>query len=86
VVVEVVCICSRCVVVFFTCSCVTAIYVLYFALRVLCYNIYNVFVDSSRKGDTAIDSAREGCVAIRLGVQLLKKWNSFFKFSYFGIP
>lgn len=78
-VVEVVRKCSRCVVVFFTCSCVTAIYVLYFALRVLCYNIYNVFVDSSRKGDTAFESARQGCLVIKLGVQLLKKMKQLFQ-------
>jgi hypothetical protein len=74
----VVCKFSRCAV-FFTCSCVTAIYVLYFVLRVLCCNIYDVFVGSSRKGDTAFESVRQGCLVIKLGLQLLKKWNSFFK-------
>jgi hypothetical protein len=54
----VVCNSIRCVVLFFFCHCVTSVYVFYFALKVLCCNIYNVSVDSSTKGDAAIDSAR----------------------------
>jgi len=64
---------SRCVIVFFTFSCVTAIYAFYFVLKVLCCNIYNVFVDSSRKGYTAVESARQDCLVIKFGLQLLKK-------------
>jgi len=66
VVMEVVYRISRCVIVFFTCSCVTAIYVF------LCCNIYNVFVDSSRKGDTAVESVRQNCLVIKFGLQFLK--------------
>jgi hypothetical protein len=56
VVMETVCNSIRCVVLFLTCCCVTAVYVFYCALKVLCCNIYNVFVDSSTNGDTAIES------------------------------
>jgi hypothetical protein len=79
VVMEVVWISDRCVVVFFTCSCVIATYVFYFVLKVLCCNIYNVFVDSSRKGDTAVESVRQGCLVIKLGLQLLKKIEELFQ-------
>ena len=60
--------------------------VFYFVLKVLCCNIYYVFVDSSSKGETAVESVRQGCLVIKFGLQLLKKLYSFFKFSYFVIP
>lgn len=58
---------------YFSLVVVTSIYVFYFVLKVLCCNIYNVFVDSSSKGDTAVESVRQGCLFIKLGLQLLKK-------------
>lgn len=75
---EIVCKISRCVIVFFSCSCVTAMYLFYFVLKVLCCNICNVFVDSFRKGDTAVDAVGQRCLVIKLGLQLKKKNRTAF--------
>jgi hypothetical protein len=44
----------------------------FFVLRVACFNIYNVFVDSSRKGDAAVDLVIQGLCGYNARFIILK--------------